>query len=138
MKVKTSTAATKAGRGKRSATPSKPPAGSRSGSRSTSAAGQRGTGRSAQAPSARGDARLLRLPDGSRSVQSPWVWRGFLFMSFIALGLCINFTVGHKLFYAASWGFVTAGWLAISMWLWRKHVRDDDEWRARSRGGRAA
>ncbi|MDT4937816.1 MAG: hypothetical protein QOG80_1487, partial [Pseudonocardiales bacterium] len=39
--------------------------------------------------------------------------------------------------YAASWGFITAGWFAIAMWLWRKHVRDDDErWQARQKGGR--
>lgn len=83
-------------------------------------------------------ARLFRLPDGSRSVQSPWVWRGFLFMSFIALGFCITFAMGDQLFYAAAWGCITAGWFAISMWLWRRHVRDDDEWYARQRGRRSA
>jgi hypothetical protein len=68
----------------------------------------------------------LRLPDGSRSVQSPWVWRGFAFMSFVALGFCIIFAVGGQLFFAAAWAFITAGWFGIAMWLWRKHIRDDD------------
>jgi hypothetical protein len=81
--------------------------------------------------------RGFRLPDGSRSVQSPWVWRGFAFMSLVALGFCIIFAVGHQLFYATSWGVITAGWFSISMWLWRKHVRDDDDaWQARQKGGR--
>jgi hypothetical protein len=81
----------------------------------------------------------VRLPDGSRSVQSPWVWRGFVFMSFIAFGLCLTFAVGGQFFYATSWGAITAGWFGIAMWLWRKHVRDDDiAWQARRRGGRAA
>jgi hypothetical protein len=68
----------------------------------------------------------LRLPDGSRSVQSPWVWRGFVFMSFIAFGLCLVFAVGGQVFYATAWALITLGWFGIAMWLWRKHVRDDD------------
>jgi hypothetical protein len=82
---------------------------------------------------------LFRLPDGSRSVQSPWVWRGFVFMSLIALGLCIAFISGRQTVYAVAWGVIAAGWFTIAMWLWRKHIRDDDEaWQARRRGGRAA
>ena len=68
----------------------------------------------------------FRLPDGSRSVQSPWVWRGFAFMSLVALGFCIIFAIGDEVLFAAAWGFITAGWFAIAMWLWRKHVVDDD------------
>jgi len=68
----------------------------------------------------------FNLPDGSRSVQSPWVWRGFLFMSFIALGLCINFVVAERWYLAVSWLVITAGWFGISMWLWRRHVHDDN------------
>lgn len=67
----------------------------------------------------------LRLPDGSRSVQSPWVWRGFLFMSFIAFGLCLTLALNGHLLYAGAWAFVTAGWFAIAMWLWRKHLTHD-------------
>jgi hypothetical protein len=81
----------------------------------------------------------MRLPDGSRSVQSPWVWRGFVFMSLIALGICITLaSVGQGL-YAAAWGVIAAGWFGIAMWLWRRHIRDDDAaWEAQRRGGRAA
>ncbi len=69
---------------------------------------------------------LWRLPDGSRSTRSPWVWRGLLFMSFIALGLGIGLlSEGHGL-YGALWAVIAAGWFGISMWLWRQHVREDD------------
>ena len=79
----------------------------------------------------------IRLPDGSRSVQSPWVWRGFLFMSFVAFGLCLSFTLGGLGLFAIAWAVITAGWFGLSMWLWRKHVRADDEaWEARQRSGR--
>ena len=47
-------------------------------------------------------------------------------MSFVALGFCLIFAVGGEVFYAASWGVITAGWFATAMWLWRKHLRDDD------------
>ena len=47
-------------------------------------------------------------------------------MSFVALGFCIIFAVGGQLFFAAAWAFITAGWFGIAMWLWRKHIRDDD------------
>jgi hypothetical protein len=76
-----------------------------------------------------------RLPDGSKSVQSVWVWRGFFFMSLMALGLCISFASTGLTFYAAAWGVITVGWFAISMWLWRKHVRDDDEAMLASKSG---
>jgi hypothetical protein len=65
----------------------------------------------------------FRLPDGSRSVESPFVWRGFLFMSFIALGLCLTFAVGGRTLFAAAWALITVGWFSISMWLWRQHLR---------------
>jgi hypothetical protein len=76
-----------------------------------------------------------RLPDGSKSVQSVWVWRGFFFMSLIALGLCISFASTGLTVFAAAWGVIAAGWFAISMWLWRKHVRDDDEASLAKRSG---
>jgi hypothetical protein len=81
--------------------------------------------------------RLPHLPDGSRSVQSVWVWRGFLFMSFIALGLCLIFAAAGLLFYAVAWAVITAGWFATSMWLWRQHVRwDDATWAEQQRAAR--
>jgi len=67
-----------------------------------------------------------RLPDGTKSVRSVWVWRGFLFMSLIALGLCISFAQTGLTFFAGAWGVIAVGWFVISMFLWRKHVRDDD------------
>ena len=82
--------------------------------------------------------RLFRLPDGSRSVQSPWVWRGFTFMSLVAFGLFLSFVTGNHPMLAAAWGFITVGWFSIAMWLWRKHVRDDNEWYARQRAKRSA
>ncbi len=66
--------------------------------------------------------RSVRLPDGTRSVQSPWVWRGLFLMSLIALGLCLTLVAGHHTVYAVCWGIVAAGWFAMSMWLWRRHV----------------
>ena len=68
----------------------------------------------------------VQLPDGSRSVQSVWVWRGFLFMSLIALGLCISFASSGLTFFAAAWGVITVGWFGTAMWLWRKHVQYDE------------
>jgi hypothetical protein len=83
--------------------------------------------------------RQIHLPDGSRSVQSPWVWRGFVFMSLIAFGLCISFVSGGLTVLAIAWAIIAAGWLAIGMWLWRKHVVDDDEaWAALTPRQRAA
>jgi hypothetical protein len=79
-----------------------------------------------------------RLPDGSRSVQSVWVWRGFFFMSLIALGLCISFAEQGLRFYTLAWAVIAIGWFGTSMWLWRKHVRDDDvAWQEAANGGRA-
>lgn len=65
----------------------------------------------------------FQLPDGSRSAQSPWVWRGFFLLSLVALGLCISFVAGHQVFYAVAWGIIAAGWFATSMWIWRQHLR---------------
>jgi hypothetical protein len=77
-----------------------------------------------------------RLPDGSKSVQSVWVWRGFFLMSLVALGLAISFTSSHEGFYSVAWYVIAAGWFAISMWLWRRHVRDDNEtWALQQKSG---
>src|SRR5579862_5246206 len=76
-----------------------------------------------------------KLPDGSKSVQSVWVWRGFFFMSLIALGLAINLTERHKGLFSIAWYVIAAGWFAVSMWLWRKHVRDDNEAWAQQKSG---
>jgi hypothetical protein len=79
-----------------------------------------------------------RLPDGSRSVESVWVWRGFFFMSLVAVGLVITFMSQGLHFYAVAWAFIAIGWFSVSMWLWRKHVRDDDAaWAAPMNRGQA-
>lgn len=63
-------------------------------------------------------------------------------MSLVALGFCIMFAIGGQVGFAAAWAFITAGWFAIAMWLWRKHVRDDDlayeETRQLNKSGRRA
>lgn len=76
--------------------------------------------RPAKAPAER---KTFRLPDGSRAAQSPWVWRGHLLMSFVALGICLTFAVGHDVLYAVAWGIITVGWFGIAMWVWRRHLR---------------
>lgn len=75
---------------------------------------------SAQAPADQGPYRL-RLPDGSRSERSPWVWRGLFFMALVALGLSLSFFAGGRTLYGAAWAVITVGWLSTSMWLWRRH-----------------
>jgi hypothetical protein len=68
----------------------------------------------------------VTLPDGSRSVQSPFVWRVFVFLSLIALGLSISLgTSGHAMF-AIAWGFIAAGWFGVAMYLWRAHLHYED------------
>lgn len=59
----------------------------------------------------------------SRSVQTPWVWRGFLLMSLVAVGITIVLAGNGDGTFAVLWGVVAAGWFAISMWLWRMHTQ---------------
>ena len=71
--------------------------------------------------------RLATVPDDrwsieeSRSVRSVWVWRAFLLMSLVAVGIVIIFATNGKTTYAALWGVIAAGWFATSMFLWKKH-----------------
>ena len=53
--------------------------------------------------------------------------RGFFFMSLIAVGICIGLIQTHRTTFGVLWAIIAIGWFAVSMWLWRKHVRDDDE-----------
>jgi hypothetical protein len=57
----------------------------------------------------------------SRSVRSPWVWRGFLMVSMLAIGIAIILAGNGAGTFAILWVVIAAGWFAISMWLWRKH-----------------
>ena len=59
----------------------------------------------------------------SRSVRSVWVWRGFLLMSLVALGVVIILAGNGKTGFAIAWGVIAAGWFAVAMWLWRQHTR---------------
>ena len=57
----------------------------------------------------------------SRSVQTPWVWRGMLMMSMLAVGVALVMLGNGLSTLAALWGVIAVGWFAISMWLWKKH-----------------
>ena len=60
-------------------------------------------------------------PEESSSVRSVWIWRAFLLLSLVAVGIVIIFATNGKTGYAAAWGVIAAGWFAISMWLWNQH-----------------
>ena len=60
-------------------------------------------------------------PKQSRSVQSGWIWRGFLMLSLLAVGVIIIMAGNHHTTLAILWGVIAVGWFAISMWLWKKH-----------------
>jgi hypothetical protein len=61
--------------------------------------------------------------EDSRSVRSVWVWRGFLIMSLVALGVVIILAGNGKTGFAIAWGVIAVGWFAIAIWLWRQHAR---------------
>ena len=63
------------------------------------------------------------LPDGSRSAQSVWIWRAFLLLALIAVGICLSLAVDGRPGFAAAWGVIAAGWFGISMMLWRRHLQ---------------
>lgn len=66
----------------------------------------------------------------SRSVRSVWVWRGFLLMSLMAVGIAVVLAGNGATTYAVLWGVIAAGWFVISMWLWRMHsVMEEQEFR---------
>jgi hypothetical protein len=62
----------------------------------------------------------------SRSVRSVWVWRGFLLMSFVALGIAIILFGNGLSTFGILWMVIALGWFAVSMWLWRQHIRWED------------
>lgn len=65
----------------------------------------------------------------SRSVQSVWIWRGFLMMALIAAGIAIALGSNGATGYAIGWGVIAAGWFGISMYLWRIHsVMEEQEY----------
>ena len=46
-------------------------------------------------------------------------------MSLVAVGITILLATNGKTTYAALWGVISAGWFAISMFLWKKHSELD-------------
>lgn len=65
----------------------------------------------------------------SASVRSVWVWRGFLLMSLVALGIALILAGNGATTFAILWGVIAAGWFAIGMWLWRMHTQMTNEGR---------
>ncbi len=63
----------------------------------------------------------------SRSVRSVWVWRGFLLMSLVAVGIAILLAGNGATTFAIMWGVIAAGWFAIAMWLWRMHSTMEEQ-----------
>jgi hypothetical protein len=59
----------------------------------------------------------------SRSVRSVWGWRALLLMSMVAVGIAIILAGNHDDTLAILWLVIAVGWFAISMWVWRMHVR---------------
>src|SRR5579884_3757942 len=59
----------------------------------------------------------------SRSVRSGWVWRGFLMLALLGVGVAIIMAGNHQSTLAVLWLVIAAGWFATSMWLWRQHGR---------------
>jgi hypothetical protein len=68
-------------------------------------------------------AKRFHLPDGTRSISSPWVWRGLFLMALVALGLCLSLLSAGHTGYALAWLVIGGGWFAVSMWLWRQNVK---------------
>lgn len=59
----------------------------------------------------------------SRSVRTGWVWRGFLLLTLMAVGVAIIMEANHHGTLAILWLVIAAGWFVTSMWLWRQHSR---------------
>lgn len=57
----------------------------------------------------------------SRSVRTPWIWRGFLALAMLAVGVALILNGNHHGTLAVLWLVIAAGWTATALWLWRKH-----------------
>jgi hypothetical protein len=58
----------------------------------------------------------------SRFVRSAWVWRAFLLLSLMAIGVAIIFAGNGKTLDAVLWVVIAVGWGAFAIGLWRKHT----------------
>jgi hypothetical protein len=65
-------------------------------------------------------------PSESVTVRSGWVWRGFVVLSLLAIGVVIIMAANGKSTLAVLWIVIAAGWFAVGMWLWRQHKRLDN------------
>jgi hypothetical protein len=61
--------------------------------------------------------------EDSRFVRSVWVWRTFLLLSMVGLGVAIILLGNGKTTDAILWLVIAGGWFAFAMGLWRKHNR---------------
>jgi hypothetical protein len=61
--------------------------------------------------------------DDSRSVRSPWVWRGFAAMALVALGLLLTFALDGRTGFAVAWAVIFVAWGGVAALLFRRHVR---------------
>jgi hypothetical protein len=56
-------------------------------------------------------------------VRTGWIWRGFLVLTLLAVGVAIIMEANHKATLAILWVVIAGGWFATAMWLWRLHSR---------------
>ena len=61
--------------------------------------------------------------DDSKFVRSVWVWRTFLGLAMVALGVAIIFAGNGKGTIAILWVVIAVGWAAFAMGLWRRHMK---------------
>jgi hypothetical protein len=63
--------------------------------------------------------------DDSRFVRSVWVWRAFLLLAVLAVGVAIIFAGNGLAVDAVLWLVIAAGWFAFAMGLWHRHNKLD-------------
>ena len=63
--------------------------------------------------------------EDSRFVRTTWVWRSFLMLSMVGIGIAIIFAGNGKSLLAVLWVVISLGWFAFAMGLWRKHTKLD-------------
>ncbi|HWE56367.1 MAG TPA: hypothetical protein VG435_12705 [Acidimicrobiales bacterium] len=59
--------------------------------------------------------------DQSRIVKSPWGWRAVFIMALLEIGVALIMSGNHHATLAVFWLVISAGWVAGSIGLWRKH-----------------
>jgi hypothetical protein len=64
--------------------------------------------------------------EDSRFVRSVWVWRAFLLLSLVGVGVAIIFATNGKTTDAILWLVIAGGWFLFAMGLWHKHNKLDN------------